>query len=175
MTNEQKQVQDFMKKADQECPPKPTIPDLATRKLRARLMLEEVLETINDGLGLDVMVKVDLTEYSEIDIKTTTVVELDNIKFVRRGKPNLVELADGLADLAYVSYYGTANACGIDMEPIFQEVQKSNISKFIDGYKDENGKFRKGPSFVPPDIKSIIHKQRGENEFTGLEYEPLES
>lgn len=152
MTNEQKLVKDFMEKAGQECPQKPTIPDINTRKLRARLMLEEVLETINDGLGLEVMVETGLPE-GKMNLL------LADCDFEELKTPDLVELADGLADSAYVSYYGTANACGIDMEPVFQEVQKSNISKFIDGYKDENGKWKKGPSFQAPDIKSIIEKQ----------------
>lgn len=149
MTKEQQLVRDFMLKAEQKCPPKPTVPDLKTRKLRARLMLEEVLETINDGLGLDVQDK-----YSEESLK------IDNINFYEDKKPDLVELADGLGDLYYVSYCGTALAYGIDMEPVFEEIQKSNISKFIDGYEDKNGKWKKGPSFRPPDIKSIIDKQK---------------
>ena len=45
------------------------------------------------------------------------------------GSCNLPEVADGLADLSYVAYCGTAAALGIDMEPIFQEVHRSNMNK----------------------------------------------
>lgn len=38
-------------------------------------------------------------------------------------------IADGIADLLYV-VYGTAVACGLDAERIFDEVHRSNMSKF---------------------------------------------
>ena len=41
---------------------------------------------------------------------------------------DLVGVADALADLLYV-VYGTAVSYGIDMEPIFTEVHRSNMSK----------------------------------------------
>lgn len=152
MTKEQQLVREFMLKAGQECPSKPTIPDLKTRKLRARLMLEEVLETINDGLGLEVLCETGSPEGK-------VYVNIDGIEFLEDGPGDLVELADGLGDQMYVAYCGTGLACGIDMEPVFEEIDRSNKSKFIDGYVDEGGKYRKGPSFRPPDIKTIIEKQ----------------
>ena len=54
---------------------------------------------------------------------------------------DLIEIADAIADLLYV-VLGTAVAHGIDIEPIFDEVHKSNMSKFADGHKDENGKIK---------------------------------
>jgi predicted HAD superfamily Cof-like phosphohydrolase len=160
MTKEQSQVQDFMLKAEQPCPRKPTIPDLKTRKLRARLMMEEVLETINDGLGL----KVWLPMKNTYGISGDTSLTLEDIEFVEEKEPNLVELADGLADLVYVSYYGTANAFGLDMEPVFQAVQDSNMSKFIDGHRREDGKWVKGPSYRPVDLNPIIEAQINKKE-----------
>lgn len=151
MTKEQQMVRAFMRKAKQELPDKPTIPDLKTRKLRAKLMLEEVLETINKGLGLAVMQETGLPE-------GMFVVNIDDVDFIDVNKPDLVELADGIADSQYVEL-GTAIACGIDMQPIFKNVHDSNLSKFIDGYVDKSGKYRKGKSFRPPDIKNILDKQ----------------
>ena len=152
MTKEQIMVKTFMTKVGQECPTKPASPDLRTRKLRAKLMLEEVLETINDGLGLEVMCQTGLPE-------GTFPVSIQDAQFVSVKAVNLVELADGLADSLYVQL-GTAVATGIDLDPVFEEVNSSNMSKFIDGYTDESGKYRKGPSFRPPDIKSVLGKQR---------------
>ena len=156
MTKEQLAVKKFMLKAGQKCPDKPTIPNLKTRKLRAKLILEEALETINKGLGIEAMLYL---ERGNNDQR----VEIDDIVFVDNHKPDLVELADGLGDSPYVGYYGTALACGIDMEPVFEEIQKSNMSKFIDGYKRKDGKWQKGLSFRPPEIASIIEKQKNEN------------
>lgn len=71
---------------------------------------------------------------------------------------DVVEVADALADLMWV-IMGTAVSCGINMEPVLEEVRRSNMTKFIDGYRDENGKWRKGPSFEEPNIKAIIEEQ----------------
>jgi predicted HAD superfamily Cof-like phosphohydrolase len=52
---------------------------------------------------------------------------------------NLVEIADGLADMLYV-LYGFAVTYGIDLEPVFAEVHRSNMSK-VGGHKREDGKW----------------------------------
>lgn len=74
---------------------------------------------------------------------------------------NLTGVADALADLLYVTY-GAALEFGLDMEPIMDEVQRSNMSKLgADGLPiySENGKVLKGPNFTPPDIQGEIAKQ----------------
>ena len=71
---------------------------------------------------------------------------------------DLVEVADAIADLLYVTY-GAAVACGIDIEPIFAEVHKSNMTKFIDGHKEPGGKWIKGPSYVPPQLEPLLEQQ----------------
>ena len=73
---------------------------------------------------------------------------------------NLVELADAIGDLMYV-VIGTAIAYGIDMEPIFNEIHRSNMTKFIDGHKNHHGKWIKGPSYSPANLKPIIDAQLG--------------
>ncbi|MCH8805976.1 MAG: nucleoside triphosphate pyrophosphohydrolase family protein [Planctomycetes bacterium] len=69
---------------------------------------------------------------------------------------NFVEMVDALADILVVTY-GAAIEMGVDLEPVFQEVQRSNMSK--DGGKDAGGKILKGPSFRPPDILGELRKQ----------------
>lgn len=71
---------------------------------------------------------------------------------------NLVEVADALADLLYV-VLGTAVTCGLDMEPIFNEVHRSNMTKFSDGHCDPGGKWIKGPSYEPANVKAIVKHQ----------------
>ena len=70
---------------------------------------------------------------------------------------DIAEMSDALADLLYVTY-GTAVVMGIDMEPISEEVQRSNMTK-DGGGKDSGGKIMKGPDFKEPDIKSELSKQ----------------
>lgn len=81
---------------------------------------------------------------------------------------NLIEIADGLADLLYV-VFGTALAYGIPIDEVFLEVHRSNMSKSM--LKDENsipGKTLKGPNWTPPDIKSIIERHLLVRNINGL-------
>ena len=71
---------------------------------------------------------------------------------------NLAAVAKEMADLLYVTY-GTAVSYGIDMEPVFQEVHRSNLSK-VGGYKRADGKWIKPPTYSPADIESIVEAQR---------------
>ena len=68
-------------------------------------------------------------------------------------------VAKELADLLYV-VYGTAVSCGIDMEPVFREVHRSNMSK-IGGHKRADGKWVKPPTYSPARIEPILASQSG--------------
>ena len=71
---------------------------------------------------------------------------------------DLVEVADALTDLLYVTY-GAGHAFGIDLDKCFIEVQNSNMSKLDRNGKpiyNEFGKVMKGPNYSPPDLKKII-------------------
>ncbi|MBM4123640.1 MAG: hypothetical protein FJ246_01580 [Nitrospira sp.] len=77
-------------------------------------------------------------------------------------------IAKELADLLYV-VYGTAVSCGIDMEPVFQEVHRSNMSK-VGGHKRADGKWVKPPTYSPACLQPILaaQQERGEAACTGL-------
>lgn len=72
---------------------------------------------------------------------------------------DLTEVADAIGDLLVV-VLGTAVACGIKIEPIFQEIMDSNMTKFIDGHRREDGKWVKGPSYTPANLGPIIDAQK---------------
>lgn len=82
--------------------------------------------------------------------------EFDELQEALKNK-KLSSIAKELADLLYV-VYGTAVSCGIDMEPVFKEVQRSNMSK-IGGHKREDGKWVKPPTYSPANIEPIIKSQ----------------
>ena len=71
---------------------------------------------------------------------------------------DLIEVADALTDILYVTY-GAGHAFGIDLDKCFNEVQNSNMSKLGDDGKpiyNEHGKVMKGPKYFKPDLKKII-------------------
>lgn len=70
---------------------------------------------------------------------------------------DLAAIAKELADLLYV-VYGTAVSCGIDMEPVFREVHRSNMSK-VGGYKRADGKWMKPPDYSPAHIAPLLAAQ----------------
>ena len=72
---------------------------------------------------------------------------------------NIVETADALTDILYVTY-GTGHAFGIDLDKCFEEVQKSNMSKLDklgEPIYNKNGKIMKGPFYLKPDFKKILN------------------
>ena len=72
-------------------------------------------------------------------------------------KSDLVELADGLADMVWV-IMGMCNSCGIQFDNIWKEVRASNMSKFVDGkaIKNEYGKIMKPKTYFKPNIKNAL-------------------
>ena len=83
--------------------------------------------------------------------------ELKELKDAVESK-NLVEVADALTDILYVTY-GAGHAFGINLDACFNEVQKSNMSKLgIDGKPiyNEKGKVMKGPNYFIPDFSKLI-------------------
>lgn len=79
---------------------------------------------------------------------------------------DLLGITDALADLMYV-VLGTACACGIDLEPIFAEVHRSNMSKaiYIEGsaiplvIKNHQGKVLKPATYTPPNLQPLLLAQ----------------
>ena len=76
---------------------------------------------------------------------------------------NIVEIADALADLLYVTL-GTAISYGIPIDAVFAEVQRSNLSKLGEDGKPlyrADGKVLKGPGFFQPDIAKVLREHGG--------------
>lgn len=144
------EVVKFMKNAGQKTPESICNPSLDDRKLRAKLILEEVFELINRGLGLDVYLKpkdhyLDPLSSADFDLSLT-----------ENGGSDIVEAMDGAADLFWVGVAGTSIIFGCQLEPVLNEVNRSNASKFIDGHRREDGKWVKGPSYTPADVQSVL-------------------
>ena len=83
--------------------------------------------------------------------------ELDEL-IEAMNKKDLVEVADALTDILYVTY-GAGHAFGINLDDCFEEVQNSNMSK-LDKYGkpiyNDKGKVMKGPNYFKPDFNKFI-------------------
>ena len=83
--------------------------------------------------------------------------ELEELRIAIDTK-NLVEVADALTDILYVTY-GAGHAFGINLDKCFNEVQQSNMSKLDDHGKpiyNDSGKVMKGPKYFKPDLSKFV-------------------
>ena len=150
-------IEEFMRRCDQDVAAYPQLPSDDIRKLRIRLMVEELLGAIDP----EEFANADANQYVELLIKNKS-----NELIASMLKGDLVGVADGLADVLYV-VIGTAVAYGIDIQEVFDEVHRSNLSKTVwneelQRYtieKDEFGKGIKPDTYSPADIPPIIERQ----------------
>jgi predicted HAD superfamily Cof-like phosphohydrolase len=82
--------------------------------------------------------------------------EFDELKEALAAE-DLSSIAKEMADLLYV-VYGTAVSYGIDMDPVFREVHRSNMSK-VGGSKREDGKWVKPTTYSPARIEPLLAEQ----------------
>jgi len=83
--------------------------------------------------------------------------ELEELKVAMENK-DLLEVADALTDILYVTY-GAGHAFGIDLDKCFEEVQQSNMSKLDEQGKpiyNDDGKVMKGPKYFKPDLTKFV-------------------
>jgi predicted HAD superfamily Cof-like phosphohydrolase len=139
LENAQYMVAQFMEEVClKHVPSTPSVPDYETVRLCISLMQEELNETI------------------EALWKSTNAPHaISNQRLAHAGA--LTNIADGLADLIYVALY-TANATGINLDPIFKEVQRSNMTKIGGGF-NAKGKLIKPDSYEPANLLPIIDSQ----------------
>ncbi len=143
-------VKEFMQKVGQTTPDRLTTPVEKVRILRAKLILEEALETVH-AMGIEV----------RAGGEAGTVIEEKSLHYAASGDVDVVEVVDGCADISVVTI-GTLIAFGVDDEPVLEEVDSSNLRKFEPGsYRREDGKWIKPPNWTPPDIPAAINRGNG--------------
>jgi|TARA_B100000795_G_scaffold1110_1_gene761 predicted HAD superfamily Cof-like phosphohydrolase len=83
--------------------------------------------------------------------------ELEELKVAMENN-DLLEVADALTDILYVTY-GAGHAFGINLDKCFDEVQGSNMSKLDENGKpiyNETGKVMKGPNYFKPNLSKFV-------------------
>jgi predicted HAD superfamily Cof-like phosphohydrolase len=150
MDKSQKQVKEFHQAFDVPTPTRPEkMPDERTR-LRARLVAEEFFEFLHSLYGEENGMVFAAKKMTDQAINTQP------IKF------DMVEFCDSLSDMIYV-INGSALEAGVDLEPISDEVHRSNMSK-VGGTKRPDGKILKNPNWSPPNIIDILKSHGFETE-----------
>lgn len=153
MNKWQAMVHEFMEGAHQTIGDSPELRDT---ELRAKLIMEEAVETVA-AMGYHVTAEISRPQSQwEVGEHLTYIGEVAH--FVKDfDKPDFEEAIDGLADLIYV-VVGAAVAWGIDLDPFFAEVQRANMEK-LQGPKRADGKQLKPEGWRPPDIERILIRQ----------------
>lgn len=82
--------------------------------------------------------------------------ELDELKDALT-KRDVVEVADAIGDILYVTL-GCAVTCGIDIERVFHEIHRSNMTK-KGGHRAESGKWIKPDTYEPAQLLPILTRQ----------------
>lgn len=122
-------------------PSYPQIPHPQTTQLRIDLITEEFDELIHELVQMQH--PQDLSKIKELGM--------------------LAKAAGEMADLVYV-ILGTASALGIDMAPVWEELQRANMAK-AGGPLRADGKHLKPEGWKAPDFVAIIREQVAEHDF----------
>lgn len=172
-----RQVKEFHHVFEHPIVDKPTVPSDARVRFRARFIVEEALESIEALFDLDERILLGGPAREVVEGARSYLAALIDRAKVR---VDLVELADGLADLDYV-VEGTRLEFGIDGGPVADEVHRSNMAKsspcaactgarvyhkclVCQGTgrvhrKRSDGKTLKPENWTPPDIAGELKKQ----------------
>ena len=92
-----------------------------------------------------------------IDLIEEELEELNELQEAMKNN-DLLEVADALTDILYVTY-GAGHAFGINLDKCFEEVQNSNMSKLGENGQpiyNDSGKVMKGPNYFKPDLSKFV-------------------
>ena len=121
----------------------------------------EKVKKFMETFGQEVRTKASFPSEKIVELRNALIhEELSELKIAIQDK-NIVEVADALTDILYVTY-GAGHAFGIDLDKCFNEVQNSNMSKLDDQGKpiyNERGKVMKGPNYFKPNLKKFLWKK----------------
>ena len=109
--------------------------------------------------GQDVKEKAEFPENKIVQLRIDLIEEeLNELKEAIKNK-DIVEVADALTDILYVTY-GAGHSFGVNLDQCFDEVQRSNMSKLGEDGKpiyNDSGKVMKGPNYFAPNLKKVVN------------------
>jgi predicted HAD superfamily Cof-like phosphohydrolase len=117
------------------------------------------VKTFMNTYGQDVKEKAEFPENKIVQLRIDLIEEeLNELKEAIKNK-DIVEVADALTDILYVTY-GAGHSFGLNLDECFDEVQRSNMSKLGEDGKpiyNDSGKVMKGPNYFAPNLKKIVN------------------
>ncbi len=149
-----KDVGTFMSTFGQDVHKEFVDPGVETVKLRMELICEELREVFAE------VVSSSSTSGMVGDAILNTMSNLIGDLTAEDISINHVNLAKELVDLEYVML-GAGHAFGVDLDAVFDEVQRSNMSKLGPDGKPiyrEDGKVLKGPDYFKADTANVLMK-----------------
>jgi predicted HAD superfamily Cof-like phosphohydrolase len=147
-------IKEFMRGAGQPTPESYHELTEAERVIRARLILEETLETIVLGLGVQVGVR-GLHDVVQISRPENGGKFMEQFVLNAEWEYDPVEFVDGVVDIHVVSR-GSLIAAGIPDEAFQEEVDDNNLLKIANGHLNEHGKLVKPVGHPAPNISGIL-------------------
>ena len=116
------------------------------------------VKTFMNTYGQDVKEKAEFPENKIVQLRIDLIEEeLNELKEAIKNN-DIVEVADALTDILYVTY-GAGHSFGVNLDECFDEVQRSNMSKLGEDGKpiyNDSGKVMKGPNYFAPNLKKIV-------------------
>ena len=116
------------------------------------------VKTFMNTYGQDVKEQASFPDDKIVQLRVDLIEEeLNELKEAIENN-DIVEVADALTDILYVTY-GAGHSFGVDLDECFDEVQRSNMSKLGEDGKpiyNDSGKVMKGPNYFAPNLKKII-------------------
>ncbi|MDB4464641.1 nucleoside triphosphate pyrophosphohydrolase family protein [bacterium] len=111
-----------------------------------------------EAFGQEVLDKPTLPDFNLSELRIDLIQEELQELIEALDAKDIVEIADALTDILYVTY-GAGHSFGIDLDECFLEVHRSNMTKLgEDGrplYRPD-GKVMKGPNYETPQLAKII-------------------
>ena len=116
------------------------------------------VKTFMETYGQEIKTKSEFPDEKIVKLRIDLIKEELNELTEAIKNEDIVEVADALTDILYVTY-GAGHSFGINLDKCFAEVQKSNMSKLDkDGNPifNESGKVMKGPNYFQPNLKKFL-------------------
>lgn len=118
---------------------------------------QDQVREFHEKFGVDVAVNFQAIRDGEFRSRLLLEECLETTDAIKAG--DLTEAIDGLCDLIYVAY-GAALTFGVDLEPYFDEVHRSNMEK-EGGQRRGDGKIMKPPGWLAPRIDEMLYRGTG--------------